>query len=113
MRSSAFVVFLFTALLATVPAGHVLAGGHDDATVMVQSSRASGLVRISIQHHRRIGNVTIDVRDMNGRTFYREEGKALSTELVRNIDKGLLPRGPLTLTVRSRNFSITQAFAVE
>jgi hypothetical protein len=113
MLRTRIYLFLFTAMLASVPAAHVLAGGHDDATVLVQTSRASGMVRISIQHQRRIGNVTIDVKDANGRTLYREEGKALSHELVRNIDKGMLPKGALTVSVRSRDFAIDQAFTVE
>lgn len=108
---------LMLALLMTATAPAVVMaekpGGNDRASVSVVTHRSSAMVQISVLNHRKIGNVTLEVRSEQGRVLYKEEGKALSNELVRRIDKGLLPKGPHTLTVVARDFAITQRFTVE
>ena len=49
----------------------------------------------------------------DGRVLYREEGKAMTGELVRRLDKGVFPRGTHTLTVVAKDFAITQRFTIE
>lgn len=88
-------------------------GGDERATVFVEASRSSAFVHIMVNNHRRIGNVTIEVKDLAGNTLYREEGKALTGELVRRLDKGVFPRGEHTLTVTARDLNITQRFIIE
>ncbi|MDQ3100604.1 MAG: hypothetical protein M3R08_04400 [Bacteroidota bacterium] len=55
----------------------------------------------------------IEIGDAAGRSLYREAGKAMSTELVRKLDKGVFPKGEHTLTVTAKDFSITQVLVVE
>ena len=86
------------------PAGSLLA---------VQTSRSSAFVTILINHHRKIGVVTMEVKDGQGRTLYREEGKAMQDELVRRLDKGILPRGEHILVVTSKDMSLTERFTIE
>lgn len=86
---------------------------HSASTVKVECSRSSAFIQIQVQNHRRIGNVVLEVRDAQGRTLYREEGKALTEELVRRLDKGVFPRGQHTVTVTARDLSITQPFTIE
>lgn len=62
---------------------------------------------------RRIGKLVLEVRDQHGRTLYREEGKALTGELVRNLDKGVFPRGTLQLTVVAKDLAVSQQFTIE
>ncbi|HEX2617956.1 MAG TPA: hypothetical protein VHL57_10460 [Flavobacteriales bacterium] len=88
-------------------------GDHDKARVEVVSNKGSGIIGINITSARRIGKVLIEVKDRTGRTLYREEGKALTEELVRRLDKSLLPKGELTLQVTARDFRIEQVFTVE
>ncbi|MBP6698681.1 MAG: hypothetical protein KA175_13760 [Flavobacteriales bacterium] len=88
-------------------------GGEESATVAVECTRSSGLIKLRIQNHRRIGPVELLIIDANGRTLYHEEGKAMTGELVRVLDKGLFPKGEHHLTVKARDFSITQRFAVQ
>lgn len=86
---------------------------HSASTVKVECSRSSAFIQIQVLNHRRIGNVVLEVRDAQGRTLYREEGKALTEELVRRLDKGVFPRGQHTLTVTARDLVITQPFTIE
>ena len=86
---------------------------HSASTVKVECSRSSAFIQIQVLNHRRIGNVVLEVRDKDGRTLYREEGKAMTEELVRRLDKGVFPRGQHTLTVTARDLSITQVFVIE
>ncbi|MCB0770224.1 MAG: hypothetical protein KDC00_07445 [Flavobacteriales bacterium] len=110
IKSAAFVVF-FGPLLASFAAPG--APGEDRARVTVECSRASGLIAISIENHRKIGSVHMEMKDSSGRTVYVEEGKAYSDELVRRLDKGMFPKGEATITVVARDFSITQAFVIQ
>jgi hypothetical protein len=105
------IALLFSAIPASTQAA--LPGGDDKSTVFVECSRSSAFVHILVKNHRRIGNVVLEVKDLNGRTLYREEGKALSDELVRRLDKGVFPRGEHTLTVSARDLNITQRFSIE
>ncbi len=57
--------------------------------------------------------MVIEIGDAAGRSLYREAGKAMSTELVRKLDKGVFPKGEHTLTVTAKDFSITQVLVVE
>lgn len=83
------------------------------SSLKVECSRSSAFIQIQVLNHRRIGNVVLEVRDAQGRTLYREEGKALTEELVRRLDKGVFPRGQHTLTVTARDLVITQPFTIE
>ena len=83
------------------------------ASVQVFCSRASAFVNVSITSFRKIGVVTIEVRNATGLTLYKEEGKALTQELVRRLDKGGFPHGDHTLLVTAKDFSISQVFTVE
>ncbi|MBX2979218.1 MAG: T9SS type A sorting domain-containing protein [Flavobacteriales bacterium] len=113
MGCTRHILLAFMLTSVSVPSVAATPGGNEDATVMVHSSRNSGLIRINIQQPRKIGTVTLDVMDAQGRTWYREEGKAMTGELVRNLDKGILPKGELTLRVKSKDLDITQRFVVE
>lgn len=55
----------------------------------------------------------MEIRDLNGRVLYHEEGKALTGELVRRLDKGVLPRGTHTLSILGKDLAVSQAFTVE
>ena len=87
--------------------------GNDPVNVKVQCTRASSLIQIEVASHRKIGVVSLEVRDRKGVTLYREEGKALTPELVRRLDKGVFPKGTHTLTVVARDFALTEAFTIE
>lgn len=113
MSCTRHILLAFMLTSVSLPSVAATPGGNEYATVMVHSSRNSGLIRINIQQPRKIGTVTLDVVDAQGRTWYREEGKAMTGELVRNLDKGILPRGELTLRVKSKDLDITQRFVVE
>ncbi len=111
LRGSLPVLGLSMGLLWSSPAQ---AGEpHSASTVKVECSRSSAFIQIEVLNHRRIGNVVLEVRDKDGRTLYREEGKALTEELVRRLDKGVFPRGQHTVTVTARDLSITQVFTIE
>lgn len=105
--------FLFALLIGT----QVNAGGNDEtpdsSQVTIECTRSSSLVLINITNHRKIGLVSILISDAKGRSLYYEEGKAMTDELVRRLDKGLFPPGEATLTVRSRDVTETQAFLVQ
>ena len=107
------VLFLGVLLGAGTSAGAALPGGGDGATVSVECDRGSGLILISITNHRRIGNVKLEVRDAQGKSLYYEEGKAMTEELVRRLDKGVFPKGEAMLTVTARDLSITQRFIIQ
>ena len=105
-------LLLSTSLLASTPSrGH--GEGDHRANLSVQCSRTSSLVRINLTAEKRIGKLVLEVRDQQGRTLYREEGNALTGELVRNIDKGVFPRGTHQLTVIARDIEVSQPFTVE
>lgn len=76
-------------------------------------SKASAFVSIQVEHERRIGNVVLEIRDSQGRVIYHEEGKALTGELVRRLDKGQLPRGKHRLSVHARDLDLIQEFTID
>ena len=100
-------LFCTTAWVSAAP------GNEGEARVEVLASRQSALVSVNIVNSRTIGNVVIEVRDAKGTVLYKEEGKALTPELVRRLDKGVFPKGQLSLSVTARDFAITRAFTVE
>lgn len=57
--------------------------------------------------------VVMEVKDAQGRTLYREEGKAMQDELVRRLDKGILPRGEHNLVITTKDFTLSERFTVE
>jgi hypothetical protein len=107
---------LSTALLVLVlqsPAFASVPDGSDKSVVRVMCSKASALIQISVESHRKIGDVVLEVRNDAGRTVYREEGRAMSTELVRKLDKGVFPKGAHTVTVTAKDFTISQELVIE
>lgn len=108
------VLAIATALILVHPvaSGAAPVSGNE-ATVFVEATRASAFIHILINNHRKIGNVALEVKDLEGRVLYREEGKAMTGELVRRLDKGVFPKGEHTVTVVSRDFTITQRFTIE
>lgn len=110
LKAFAIVAVLFSAHPVAVGAAP---GGENEATVFVEANRTSAFIHILINNHRKIGGVTLEVKDLEGRVLYREEGKAMTGELVRRLDKGVFPKGEHTVTVVSRDFSITQRFTIE
>ena len=117
MRTPGFLVhpFSFAFALTLMSAGPLQAteGGEDKASVSVQCARGSGLIQVSVSNHRKIGKVLLEVKNAQGRVLYSEEGKAMTGELVRRLDKGLFPRGATTLEVTARDFVITHHFVIE
>lgn len=101
------------ALLSAAPMQASVPDGGEEATVFVEAGRGSAFIHILVNNHRRIGNVVIEVRDIHGRTLYKEEGKAMTDELVRRLDKGMFPRGEHLLAISARDLSITQRFTIE
>ncbi|MEZ4807892.1 MAG: T9SS type A sorting domain-containing protein [Flavobacteriales bacterium] len=100
--------------LLLVSSGQAMAGGGTrPGAVTVECTRSSSFIRIDIINHRKIGNVTIEVRDASGRSLYYEEGKAMTEELVRRLDKGVFPKGTAVLTVTARDLRITQQFTIQ
>lgn len=83
------------------------------ANMNVQCSRASALLQIHVGNCKKIGKVVMQITDTQGRVLYREEGKAMTGELVRRLDKAVFPRGTHTLTVVAKDFAITQLFTIE
>lgn len=106
------VIISFVACLLTVS---VSAGGpdHHGGRLQVHCSKASAFVSIQVEHEKRIGTITLEIRDQRGLVLYREEGKALTGELVRRLDKGQLPRGTHVLSVQSKALSLSQQFTIE
>lgn len=83
------------------------------ASVSVDCQHYSGLIKLSILSHRKIGKVHIEVHDSTGRLIYVEEGKAMTAELVRQYDKAMLPKGAASVRVRARDLDITKDFTVQ
>jgi hypothetical protein len=92
---------------------HAGFAGDGPGKLNVASSRQSAFVTIAVQHDRRIGAITLEVKDSQGRTLYREEGKAMQDELVRRLDKGILPKGEHTLVITTRDLQLSERFVVE
>ncbi|MCB9169306.1 MAG: hypothetical protein H6597_05065 [Flavobacteriales bacterium] len=91
------------------------AKGDDDAkraTAIVECSRTSAFIKVQVHGDHRIGRVTIEVRDLKGRTWYKEEGKAMTADLVRLLDKGVFPQGEMQLLITGRDLRIDQHFVV-
>lgn len=84
-----------------------------DGAVKVECHKGSSLIQLSISNHRRIGKVRIEVRSEDGRTLYIEEGKALTGELVRRLDRGVLPRGTHTILVTTRDITASERIVCE
>ena len=112
MLRSARSLVLIALIGITVPAFSG-PGKDGSAKVEVMTSRQSALVSVNIVSHRKIGNVVIEVRDAKGIILYKEEGKALTPELVRRLDKGVFPKGQLTLSVTARDFAVTRPLVIE
>lgn len=108
---AAAVIAVSAMLSGAAFAGHGDAGGN--TRLSVQCSRTSAFVNIQIAHSRKIGKVALEIRDKEGRVLYREEGKALTEELVRRLDKAVLPRGTHVLSVQGKDLSLSQAFTIE
>ena len=106
------IPFAVAAFLHAAPA-QALPGGNDEASVSVQCSRSSGLIQVNISNHRKIGRVLLEVKDAKGHVLYSEEGKAMTEELVRRLDKGLFPKGETTLEVTAKDFAIVHRFVIE
>jgi|GEM_PF-945728 len=87
--------------------------GNDRSRVSVECSRSSGLIQVNILNFRKIGHVQITVKDAQGKTLYIEEGKSMSEELIRRLDKGMFPKGAATLVVEARDFNITHPFTIQ
>jgi hypothetical protein len=110
----------FLAVLSIAASGlvdaapHADGGGHDGGShLSVSVSGKSAFVTVQLQHHRKIGVVVMEVKDGQGRTLYREEGKAMQDELVRRLDKGILPRGEHNLVITTKDFTLSERFTVE
>lgn len=88
-------------------------GSASSARVQVDCSHGSAFLNISVFSDHRIGRISFEILDRSGRTLYREEGKALTGELVRRLDKGAFPRGAHTLQVKAKDFAVSQVFTVE
>lgn len=110
LQTTAALCFLFLGIHAHA---NSIGIGPEVGKVTIECARSSSLVLISITNHRKIGTVSIEIRDTTGRSLYYEEGKAMTEELVRRLDKGLFPPGEATLTVRSRDVSVSQTFFVQ
>ncbi|MCB0767369.1 MAG: hypothetical protein KDB95_09215 [Flavobacteriales bacterium] len=108
------LALILGALLSAAP---LLAANGPDvdgaSSVKVECQRGSGMINVSIKHHRRIGKVHLVFRDAKGKTVYVEEGKAMTEELVRRFDKGMFPKGAATLSVQARDLDITETFTVQ
>lgn len=87
--------------------------GGNEARLQVQCSRSSAFVQVHLANRSKIGRLTLEIRDRNGRLLYHEEGKALTSELVRRLDKGVLPRGTHTLSIQGKGLEVSQVFTVE
>jgi hypothetical protein len=110
----------FLAVLSIAASGLVDAAPRLDGSgpeggshLSVSASGSSAFVTIQLQHHRKIGMVVMEVKDGQGRTLYREEGKAMQDELVRRLDKGILPRGEHDLVITTKDFTLSERFTVE
>jgi hypothetical protein len=99
--------------IALVPSWNVALAGEGPGKLNVAASRQSAFVTIAVQHDRRIGPITMEVKDGQGRTLYKEEGKAMQDELVRRLDKGILPKGEHTLIITTRDLQLSERFVVE
>ncbi|MFN6114493.1 MAG: hypothetical protein ACK6A5_16970 [Flavobacteriales bacterium] len=108
---SFFASALAVGLLLSAPT-HANAPG-EGSSVRVECTRSSAFIQVQVNSDRKIGKVVLEVRDADGRTLYREEGKAMTGELVRRLDKGAFPRGTHTITVRARDLDITQQFSID
>lgn len=106
-------VLLLVLLSSMAPAFAVPGDPGSKARVDVSCSRSSAFVNVSISSDRPIGKVVIEVVDASGRTWYKEEGKALTPELIRRLDKGGFPKSDLTLIVTSKDFEVSRPFKVE
>ncbi len=113
MRRSILLVATVLSMFGKVQATAASPGCESAPKLSVLCTRNSGLIALSLTNCRKIGNVVIEVRDANGRTLYREEGKAMTPELVRRLDKGTFPKGRHTLTVSARDFAVSETFTVE
>lgn len=111
VHRSLFVAVLFgVGVTRTQASGE---GGNDQTQLNVICSRASSMVQIQLAGHHKIGKLVMEIKDLQGRVLYREEGKAMTGELVRRLDKGTFPRGTHELTVVAKDFAITQRFTIE
>lgn len=75
--------------------------------------KSSALLQVQVDNCKKIGKMVLEIADANGRVLYREEGKAMTGELVRRLDKGILPRGTHTLTISTKDFVLSKPFTIE
>ena len=113
MRMRKLFVGLSFALLLALPATAAGPGCGRATKLLVSCARNSALIDLSIVSCRKIGDVVIEVQDNEGHTLYREEGRAMTLELVRRLDKGTFPKGELTVLVTARDFRVSQRFTIE
>lgn len=113
MLATARILMMATFSAWAAPVSAAGDGCGNRPSLNVQCSRSSAFVQVSVANCRRIGKVVLEVRDKEGRVLYREEGKALTEELVRRLDKGLLPRGTHTFSVAGKDLALSQPFTVE
>jgi hypothetical protein len=106
------LTLLFTVALG-LAIGARAADKGGEGKLQVHCNKTSAFVSILVEGERRIGNVVLQILDQQGRVIYREEGKALTDELVRRLDKGQLPRGTHTLSVEAKGFALSQQFTIE
>jgi hypothetical protein len=107
---------LLAVMLTSMATGAALAGvpeGDGEKRSNISISRGIGFIQVNVFHHRKIGQVVLEVRNAEGKTLYREEGKALTDELVRRLDKGIFPRGTHYITVTTRDISITEEVLID
>lgn len=112
MNHSWLYVPITLAVFITADPAFCAPGPVEKSTVVVECVKGSGLIQVNIENHRKIGNVLIEVRNNQGQLVYREEGKAMTGELVRRLDKGMFANGPATVTVESRDFRITREIEI-
>jgi hypothetical protein len=109
-------ILLAITVLALLMSGAVQAAapGCDRAPkVEIINTKGSGLISFSLVNCRKIGHVVIEVKDETGRTLYREEGKAMTPELVRRLDKGAFPKGQHTLVITAKDFTVSQSLVID
>ncbi len=108
-RTSAVAVLVSLSLSA-------FSGPGDCKTIPVMNvvcMKSSALLQVQVDNCKKIGKMVLEIADANGRVLYREEGKAMTGELVRRLDKGILPRGTHTLTISTKDFVLSKPFTVE
>lgn len=108
MQRVLMLIAVLFALRSGTPVQAASPGCAQRPKVEVVCVKSSALLALNVTSCRKIGDVVIEVRDAAGRTVYKEEGKAMTAELVRRLDRGALPKGELTLLVNAKDLSFSQ-----